>query len=50
MDYLTIFDTFVHEKRVCSHNLTYLKHVVIYMLHMVFNISIVNNTGIHISL
>ena len=28
MDNLTIFVTFVHEKRVFSHNVIYLKHVI----------------------
>jgi len=27
MDNLTIFDTFVHEKRVFSHNFNYTKHL-----------------------
>ena len=30
-----IFDTLVHEKRVFSHNLSALKHVVIHITHSV---------------
>ena len=47
MDNLTIIDTFVHEKRVFSHNFSYLKH----KLHIVYSTTtIINDIGTHISL
>jgi len=49
MDNLTKFDTFVHD-RERSHNLNYLKHGVIPLLHIVYSACIVNNISIHIFL
>ena len=40
--------TFIHDKRVFSHNVRYLKQSR--MLHIVYSTSIDNNTGIHICL
>ena len=34
---ITICDTFVHEQRVFSHNLNYLKHLIKYVTHNVYN-------------